>query len=195
MLPKYWFKLDLRGEAGVATTLVITSLLLVSGAAATTVIDTNNDYQQQAESTAIEAINEVATGLTVIDVIGHVESYSVNKLDLVVRLNPGSPDIDVSGLTVVFTSLTDSITYTFNATDPAYRFEAKQLNIASGTGVWKDNSSKIMGSGDLIKITITGFEIQHGRSAKVNIIPAFGQENFVKLNVPDALVGSFVTLR
>ena len=195
MLSKYWFKFDLRGEAGVATTLIITSLILASGAAATTVISTNNDYAQQATDTAIESINEVATGITVIDVIGQVESNSVTSLDLLIRLNAGSPDINLAGMTIVFTSLTDSITYTMNSTDPACRFTAKQVNINSGLDVWTNNGSKVMGAGDLVKITIGGFEIDHGHSAKVNFIPAVGQQNFVNLNVPDALIGAYVTLR
>jgi archaellin len=195
MLPKYWFKLDLRGEVGVATTLVITSLLLVSGAAATTVIETNNDYQQQAESTAAQAIADVSTGITVIDVLGHLNNGAITSLDILIRLNPGSPVINLEGMTIVVTTTIDSKMFIMNATDPQYRFTASQVNIASGLAKWTDNMNHTVGSGDLIKVTITGIEIKPGQSAKVNFIPSVGQETFVQLNVPDAMVGSVVTLR
>jgi len=195
MLPKYWFKLDLRGEAGVATTLVITSMLLVSGAAATTVIDTNNDYQQQAEDTAYQAIAEVSTGITVIDVLGHNNNGAITSMDILIRLCVGSPVINLNEMTIVATTMSVSKTYVMNTTDPTMKFKAEQVNIASGLSNWKGDGNYLMGKGDLVRITLTGLSVAHGQTIRVNFIPSLGQQTFVQIDVPDAMIGSVVTLR
>lgn len=195
MLPKYWFKLDLRGEAGVATTLVITSLLLVSGAAATTVIDTNNDYQQQAEDTAYQAIAEVSTGITVIDVLGHNSNGVVTSLEILIRLNVGSPAINLNEMTIVATTASAAKTYLLNTTEADMKFKAEQVNIASGLPKWNGDGNYLMGKGDLVRVTLTGLNVPHGQSVRVNFIPSLGQQNFVIVDIPDAMIGSVVTLR
>ena len=195
MLPKYWLKLDLRGEAGVATTLVITSLLLVSGAAATTVIDTNNDYQQQAEETAYQAMAEVATGVTVIDVLGHNSNGVITSLEILLRLSVGSPVINLNEMTIVATTAVMSKTYILNTTEADLKFKAEQVNIASGLPKWSNNGDYLMGKGDLVRVTLTGLSVSHGQSIRVNFIPSLGQQNFINLDVPDAMIGTVVTLR
>lgn len=194
-MKKYWGKLDLKGEVGMTTTLMITSLLLVSGAAATTLVDTNNDYQQQAEDTANQALMEISTGISVVDVLGHFDGKAIRTLDLLIRLNSGSPSINLETVTIVFTARDDARTYTLNATDLMNRFTAKQINIASGLPKWDGESACIMGTGDLIQITLQGVEVLPGQSCRVNLIPSLGQQNFVILDVPDAIIGNMVTLR
>lgn len=192
---KEWGKLDFRGEVGITTTLIITSMLLVSGAAASTLIDTSNEYQQQAESTAQDAIAGVATGIEVLDVQGHFEKGAIRTIDLMIRLNCGSPVINLDSLTITVNTDTTSNIYLLNATEPNERFVAKQINIASGLPKWTIGSNSTMGTGDLVKITISGICVESCRSATVKFIPARGQQNFVTFTVPDAIVGSIISLR
>lgn len=192
---KKWCYFDLKGEVGIAATLVLTSMLLVSGAAATTIIDTNNDYQQQAESTAQDAIAGVATGVEVLDVQGYYQNGAIRSIDLMIRLNYGSPVINLDLLTITVSTDTVSNIYLLNATEPSERFVAKQINIASGLPKWTIGSNCTMGSGDLIKITISGICVESCESATVKFIPARGQQNYIIFTVPDAIVGSVISLR
>lgn len=178
-----------------ATTLVITSLLLVSGAAATTVIDTNNDYQQQAEDTAYQAIAEVSTGITVIDVLGHNSNGVITSLEILIRLTVGSPAINLNEMTIVATTASMSKTYILNTTETDMKFKAEQVNVASGLPKWNSDGNYLMGKGDLVRVTLTGLSVQHGQSIRVNFIPSLGQQNYVQIDVPDAMIGSVVTLR
>jgi archaellin len=192
---KKWSKFDFRGEVGIATTLIITSMLLVSGAAATTIIATNNDYQQQAESTAQEAIAGVSTGIEVLDVQGNFQNGAIRSIDLMVRLNYGSPVINLEFLTIILNTDTTSNIFLLNATEPSERFVAKQINIVSGLPKWTAGANCTMGSGDLIKISISGISVESCESATVKFIPARGQQNFIIFTVPDAIVGSVISLR
>jgi archaellin len=189
------FKFDRKGAAGITSTLILTSLLLVSGAAASTIIETNNEYQQQAEETSQEAISEVATGIDVVDAIGHYENRGIVSIDLLVRLSCGSPIINLDFLTIILSSTTSIITYTLNSSDANDRFYPEQINVASGLPTWDEGSSCLIGDGDIVQISLSGFNILPGQSVNIKLIPAHGHENFVTLTVPDTIVGTVVTLR
>jgi flagellin FlaB len=78
--------------------IVFIAMVLVAGIAASVLIQTSTRLESQAMTTGEETTAEVATGIAVFDVEGHVDK-SVSRIDrLVVMVRPraGSKNIDLS---------------------------------------------------------------------------------------------------
>jgi archaellin len=183
-----------RGEVGIGSMIILMSLLLVSGSAASLIVDTNNDYSQQAEETAQEAMAQVATGLEVVDLVGHYRDGNIHSLDILVRLGQGSAPINLEHVMIKVETSTSSLDYTLNSTSAETRFAAKQVCMASGLPVWTHDNPSIMGQGDLVKITLTCPPVPMGQGASIKLIPAEGHATLETFTVPDNIVGSIVSL-
>ena len=65
-------KNDKRAEMGVGTMIIFIAMVLVAAVAASVLISTANTVREQAQSTGDQAINNVASGFIVQDVVGTV---------------------------------------------------------------------------------------------------------------------------
>jgi flagellin FlaB len=63
-------KKNKRAEMGVGTMIIFIAMVLVAAVAASVLISTANTVREQAQQTGDQAINGVATGFLVQDVIG-----------------------------------------------------------------------------------------------------------------------------
>jgi flagellin FlaB len=75
--------------------IVFIAMVLVAGIAASVLVQTANKLEMQAMVTGEETTSEVATGLTVFDIEGHVSSSVINYLAIAVKPRAGSMDIDL----------------------------------------------------------------------------------------------------
>jgi archaellin len=183
-----------RGETGIGSMIILMSLLLVSGSAASLIVDTNNDYTQQAQDTAQEAMAQVATGLEVVDLVGHYRDGNIYSLDILVRLGHGSVPINLEHVIIIVETSTNSLDYTMNSTSVETRFAAKQVCMASGLPLWTDDNPPIIGQGDLVKMTLTCPPVPIGQAASIKMIPAEGHATLETFTVPDNIVGTIVSL-
>jgi len=72
---------DENADMGVGTMIVFIAMVLVAGVAASVLINVANDLQQQAQSTADQAIANVATGFEIHDVVGdRVNSVGITSI-------------------------------------------------------------------------------------------------------------------
>ena len=100
-------KMDDRGAIGIGAMIVLIAMILVAGVAASVLITTSNTIQSQAMKTGAQTTREVASGLTVFNVIGQVNTTTDNvsgattyndiwKVAITVSPKPGSEKIDLN---------------------------------------------------------------------------------------------------
>jgi len=87
------------GSIGIGALIIFIAMVLVAGIAASVLVQVANTLQMQALYTGYETIDEVATGIGVVDIEGHVANDSEDGIDMItlsVRSRAGSADIDLS---------------------------------------------------------------------------------------------------
>jgi len=96
------------GSIGIGAMIVFIAMVLVAGIAASVLIQTSTTLESQALATGRETTHEVAGGIAVFDVEGHVDG-DIDGLAITVRARAGSPDIDLNQTVIL---LTDGTTKT-----------------------------------------------------------------------------------
>ncbi|MDD1772093.1 MAG: hypothetical protein LUQ09_04160 [Methanomassiliicoccales archaeon] len=194
-MKKMWMKKDKRAEMGVGTMIIFIAMVLVAAVAASVMISTANTVREQAQSTGDQAIDNVASGFTVQDVVGEVDSAmtSVVNVTIYMRLSAGSPAINMDNVMISVTTSDNSKYLNLNETSRAtaeannsYGF-AKELNV-QGFDEW------VLGQGDLAKITIVGLTVGFNQEVVIKIIPAYGQMNMITFTTPEQYSTQYITL-
>jgi flagellin FlaB len=90
------------GSIGIGAMIVFIAMVLVAGIAASVLVQTANRLEIQAMETGVETTDEVATGLAVRDIEGHVAT-DIDALAITVRARAGSPDIDLNETIILLT--------------------------------------------------------------------------------------------
>ena len=80
---------------GIGTMIIFIAMVLVAGIAASVLIQTSSRLESQAMTTGTETTEEVAGGISIDDVSGHVTT-DMDLLAVTVRVRAGSPDIDLN---------------------------------------------------------------------------------------------------
>jgi flagellin FlaB len=96
------------GSIGIGAMIVFIAMVLVAGIAASVLIQTSSTLESQAMATGRETTDEVAGGIAVFDVEGHVAT-DIDCLAITVRVRAGSPEIDLNETII---TLTDGTTKT-----------------------------------------------------------------------------------
>ncbi len=87
-------KRDRRADIGIGTMIIFIAMVLTAAVAASVLISTANQVREQALATGDEAINNVATGFVVQDVVGTITTGSITQVDVYFRLAAGSPNCE-----------------------------------------------------------------------------------------------------
>ncbi len=103
------------GSIGIGAMIVFIAMVLVAGIAASVLIQTSTTLESQAMATGKETTAEVAGGIAVFDVEGHVAT-DIDALAITVRARAGSPNIDLNESVIL---LSDGSTKTLLAYDYA----------------------------------------------------------------------------
>jgi flagellin FlaB len=96
------------GSIGIGAMIVFIAMVLVAGIAASVLIQTSTTLESQAMATGSETTDEVAGGIAVFDVEGHVTT-DIDALAITVRARAGSPNIDLNETIILLTDGTDKI--------------------------------------------------------------------------------------
>jgi len=185
-------KSDKRAEMGVGTMIIFIAMVLVAAVAASVIISTANSVREQAQSTGSDAVNNIATGFTVQDVVGQITDNEVTEVTIYMRLSAGSPNINMDNVMISVTT-NDNSNYlnmsddrTTASANESFGF-AKTLDV-QGYDIW------VLGQGDLAKITITGLNIGFNQLVTIKIIPAYGQMSLVQFTTPEQYSSQYITL-
>lgn len=194
-MKKMWMKKDKRAEMGVGTMIIFIAMVLVAAVAASVMISTANTVREQAQSTGDQAIDNVASGFAVQDVVGTIDSNYSSMTDVTVymRLSAGSPSINMDNVMISVTTSDNSNYLAANndsradaVADTNYGF-AKELDVQLF-------SAWVLGQGDLAKITITGLTVGFNQEVVIKIIPAYGQMNMITFTTPEQYSTQYITL-
>jgi flagellin FlaB len=101
------------GSIGIGAMIVFIAMVLVAGIAASVLIQTSTTLESQAMATGRETTDEVAGGIAVFDVEGHVAT-DIDGLAITVRVRAGSPDIDLNETIILLTDGTTKTLLTYN---------------------------------------------------------------------------------
>jgi len=101
---KKFFRKKEAASMGIGAMIVFIAMVLVAGIAASVFIQVANTLQMQALFTGDETIDEVATGVAVMDVTGNVTSAAngIELLTITIKGRAGSGDIDLDELSSLF---------------------------------------------------------------------------------------------
>jgi flagellin FlaB len=88
------------GSIGIGAMIVFIAMVLVAGIAASVLIQTSTTLETQALATGTETTREVAGGIAIYDIEGHVNT-DIDGLAITVRARAGSPDVDLNETVIV----------------------------------------------------------------------------------------------
>ena len=192
------WKKDKRAEMGVGTMIIFIAMVLVAAVAASVLISTANKVREQAQNTGDQAITNVASGFVVQDVTGKVDTGAINILTIHMRLQAGSPAINMDLVSIEVITGTTATTYEFAATPSATEYGADNSNQA----YWTTAGNHVVQQGDMITVTIgtasTGaapLNLGFSASATVKIVPAYGSATLISFVTPSYYDTTYVELK
>ena len=197
------WKKDKRAEMGVGTMIIFIAMVLVAAVAASVLISTANKVREQAQNTGDQAINNVASGFVVQDVTGQVlaDRSAIKNLTVQLRLQAGSPAVNMAKVTVQFISGTTNNMMQMQATGaPTTSLYTANQTLAKSNSVttWGSNNYVVQ-QGDLITISICNGAHSLGlgftQSATIKIVPAYGSPTMINFVTPSYYNTDFVNLK
>jgi flagellin FlaB len=190
------WKKDKRAEMGVGTMIIFIAMVLVAAVAASVLISTANKVREQAQNTGDQAINNVASGFVVQDVTGTVDSGNTSITDLTIqmRLQAGSPSVNMDLVTIQFVSGATNDMLSFADGKGAANGGTLYGADSTGTGPWT-GTNHVVQQGDMITITITGLTLGYSAAATVKIVPAYGSSTLISFVTPSYYSSTYVNLK
>lgn len=202
MHKKMWMKKDKRGEIGIGTMIVFIAMVLVAAVAASVLISTANQVREQAQSTANQSLNNVASGFIAQDVVGTTDTdrAQINSVTVYLRLAAGSPAINMDNVVITVVNGEDSQFLTMDDNVTADTYTAEPM-VSISEFAWLD-SNHIAGQGDLLKLTIgddtnpvgvsgVGFNSQ----CTIKIMPAYGQSTLIVFKTGETFPTTIISLK
>jgi flagellin FlaB len=194
---------------GIGTMIIFIAMVLVAGIAASVLIQTSSRLESQAMTTGSDTMEEVAGGMSVEDVSGHVTT-DMDLLAITIRVRAGSPDIDINhtiielsdGSTRVLLSYDYAADEHFNATVDADGKLFNTGNISTLTNeefgiiVLEDQDSSIsrfnpvLNRGDKVVLTVDAQACfgSNGIPERTNVfgrvIPEIGSPGIISFTTP-----------
>jgi len=89
-------------------------MVLVAAVAAAVLINTSGYLQQRAMATGKETTQQVSTGLSINQVIGHVSGSSMDKMAIYISLRPGSSPVDLNQTVITLDDGKKVVTLRYN---------------------------------------------------------------------------------
>jgi archaeal flagellin FlaB len=207
---KNWLKVknDKRAEMGVGTMIIFIAMVLVAAVAASVLISTANTVREQAQATGEQAINNVASGFVVQDVVGLVgtDKLEITETYLFIRLAAGSPEINLDNVMIEITTPTLTKIVSFAIVDGTNDWSDVDNDTCFGLERIKDASnypwtttSHVVGQGDLLKVYLsdgaaTGLNVGFSQTVEIKIIPAYGQMTYITFTTGEAFPADYITL-
>jgi len=214
-----------EGDMGIGTMIIFIAMVLVAAVAASLLISTAGSLNQQAQETGRLAEQEVSSGFQVIEVYGidcssgsgpispGTPDNDIDDLYLKLRLNAGSPPIDMDNVIIEVTgdSFEASLSLSVSSADSThYKVEEPDGTIGvirDPEGHYdsdSDNSDEttdqhIVSQGTVILVhldveSIEGTGLDPQDTVHIKIIPKHGSPTYEEINVPECLTGIYIPL-
>ncbi|NUC74446.1 flagellin [Haloterrigena sp. SYSU A558-1] len=178
-----------RGQVGIGTLIVFIAMVLVAAIAAGVLINTAGTLQSQASDTGSETQEAVANQVEVVHASGSVNGDYVDQVNMTIMKSAGSGAIDLSSMTVQYTSDKDDVTLTYNdSATPATLSSGTEFATANITGSGDD--TELLNTNDRVKLSIDvatingGNGLAGGDSATVSLVDQSGAQFTYGISVP-----------
>jgi archaellin len=199
-LLKKWSRKDKAADVGIGSMVVFVSMILTASGAASIVISSTSEVQQQAQSTTDQAISEVTIGFSVPSILGQVDrtDYQVQQLEIFLKAQPGSPNINMENMMVVVLYRDTKMELSFSdsiANDLSYKCQ-----LVVGTSSTSDNWTQmhVLGSGDMVKVVITDgdhdLSLEPMTPVTLDFMPSYGHGLEVRFTTPEIYESGWITL-
>ena len=175
-----------RGQVGIGTLIVFIAMVLVAAIAAGVLINTAGDLQSQASDTGTETQQAVANQIEVVHAYGETnyedtqDATEVEQLNLVVKKSAGSDVIDMTSMTVQYTSEATSETLEH---DDGFTTEGLADTNDDGEAL-TDTSDRVEIGIDLSGTDEAGGALDPGDSATVELVDQSGAQFSYGVTVP-----------
>ncbi len=215
---KKFFRRKETGSMGIGAMIIFIAMVLVAGIAASVLIQVANTLQMQALYTGQETIEEVATGISVVDVEGHVSdpNIGIDLITISVKGRSGSREIDLNQTKIELadndtkvilrynssqhssapaaTGVFDTSSFSLNANE----FGVIVLEDADGS-LTTNTALPIINRGDLVMFTVnTSMTFSPGLLERTsvwgNVIPEIGSWGIITFRTPSAFVNEVYNL-
>ncbi len=175
MIPEFIDNSD-RGQVGIGTLIIFIALVLVAAVAAGVLVNTSGELQSTAADTGSQAQAEVSNQIDVVSATGETagDGNNVTTIDFEVKKSAGADPIDLSAMTVQFTSDSSSATIT-----------------STGSTVLSETSDRATITVDLNTEPDSGSlnELEPGSEAQVTFVDQSGASTIYGVNVPQVTTG------
>ncbi len=206
------FRKKNAGSMGIGAMIIFIAMVLVAGIAASVLVQVANTLQMQALFTGQETIEEVSTGIAVVDVEGHVDNASngINRIGIGVRARAGTNEIDLNQTKIELatndTKMVLSYQSSAHASSPAATgiFDTAAFGLAAnefGIIVIEDADGSlsantaipIINRGDYVMLTVaTNVTFSPGLAERIeiwgNLIPEIGSWGIIAFRTPSTYV-------
>ena len=202
------------GAIGIGAMIVFIAMVLVAGIAASVLIQTSSRLESQAMATGEQTTAEVATGIAVANVEGHVSSGSIDKLAISVRPRAGSKDIDLSTVVLELSNSTTKCVLTYDSTQFASTPAAAGLFSTSAFGLTAGEfgiivledadsscqpSTPVINRGDKVVLTVNATATFSGLGVRTDIwgrvVPEEGAPGIIAFRTPASLTDTVYMLQ
>jgi flagellin FlaB len=195
------------GSMGIGALIIFIAMVLVAGIAASVLVQVANTLQMQALYTGQETIDEVATGVAVLDVEGHV-SNTTNGIDMIVigiRGRAGSGDIDLSETIIELADNDSKMILTYDSANHEDAPSSSGVFSTDAFGLSADNfgiivledadgscgtaATPIINKGDFVLLTVNAsVTFSPGLAVRTdiwgNVIPEVGSWGIISFRTP-----------
>ena len=207
------------GSMGIGALIIFIAMVLVAGIAASVLVQVANTLQMQALYTGQETIDEVATGIAVVDIEGHV-SNPANGLDMItiaVRARAGSGELDISQTIIELANNDTKVILTYDSGNHAYEpaadggvFNTSVFTLAADNfgliiiededGSANNSAIPIINRGDLVMLTVDAdTTFAPGLPERVDmwgsVIPEVGSWGIISFRTPMTFVDEVYDLQ
>ena len=207
-MKKSWiYKRKNIGAIGIGTMIVFIAMVLVAGIAASVLIQTSSKLQRQAMITGQQTTGEVATGVEVYNVEGHVNGSTIDKLAIIIRTRAGSNPVDLSTAIMQLSNSTVKCVLSYDSSQFASApsssglFSTNAFNLAAsnfGIIVLEDadgsctSSSPVINQGDKVALTVNVTAAFGGLPVRTfvwgQVMPEEGAPGIISFTTPASYV-------
>jgi len=205
-----------RGAMGIGTLIIFIAMVLVAAVAAAVLINTSGFLQQKAMATGKESTEQVASGLSTLQVIGIHDNKAINYLAIYITPNAGSAAIDLNQTKILITDGEKKAVLRYNSNayaDLTTGGEVTNTSLAAwnlsggefGIIVLQDadgsckSTTPVINKGDIVALTINasavGLNLVPRTTVTGSVIPEFGAPAVIQFTTPAAYTQTVIELQ